>query len=63
MGNAGSLSEESFQDDGYIEYPQYTKPAEFEGLKVPDVLLSGHHGKIKEWRKERSLEAHKKFRP
>ncbi len=39
---------------GYIEYPQYTRPYEFHGVKVPDVLISGNHGKIDEWRKEQS---------
>lgn len=52
MGNPGSLSDESFID-GYVEYPQYTRPAEFMGLKVPDVLLSGDHGKIEEYRKNK----------
>ncbi len=39
---------------GYIEYPQYTRPYEFHGVKVPDILISGHHGKIDDWRKEQS---------
>jgi len=62
MGNADSILDESFQESDYIEYPQYTKPADFDGLKVPDILLSGHHGKIKQWRKEQGIAAYKKFR-
>jgi len=54
MGNAGSLGEESFSD-GLLEYPQYTRPAEFRGLKVPDVLLSGHHRLVADWRREQAL--------
>lgn len=61
MGNPLSIEEESFEGEQNIEYPQYTKPAEYEGLKVPDVLLSGHHGKIKLWRKEQAGQAVKKF--
>jgi tRNA (guanine37-N1)-methyltransferase len=38
-----------------LEYPQYTRPADFRGLKVPEVLLSGHHAKIEKWRREQSL--------
>lgn len=41
--------------DGLLEYPQYTKPAEYDGLKVPEVLLSGHHANIQKWRREQSL--------
>ncbi len=50
LGSADSLNEESFTGDGLLEYPQYTRPAEYRGLGVPDVLLSGHHEKIREWR-------------
>lgn len=46
-----------------LEYPHYTRPEEFEGIKVPEVLLSGDHKKIEEWRKEKSLEKTKKVRP
>ena len=62
LGSSESLAEESFEK-GMLEYPQYTKPAEFEGLKVPEVLLSGHHQKIEEWRKEKSLHRTKERRP
>ena len=50
MGNPASLKEESFCESGYIEYPQYTRPADYKGLKVPDILFSGNHEKIREWR-------------
>lgn len=48
--NSESLSEETNED--YLEYPQYTRPSVFKGMKVPDVLLSGDHGKIKQWKDE-----------
>ena len=57
-----SIKEESFSN-GLLEYPQYTRPEEFEGIKVPEVLLSGHHENIDKWRKEKSLEITKKKRP
>ena len=60
--NEESTSEESFSD-GLLEYPQYTRPEEFRGKKVPEVLLSGHHENIKKWRKEQALEITKKNRP
>ena len=57
-----SIQEESFSN-GLLEYPQYTRPEVFEGEKVPEILLSGHHEKIQEWRKEKSLEITKNKRP
>ncbi|MBQ3271020.1 tRNA (guanosine(37)-N1)-methyltransferase TrmD [Candidatus Saccharibacteria bacterium] len=51
LGGENSAVIESFSDGDNIEFPQYTKPADFRGMKVPEVLLSGHHGKIDEWRK------------
>lgn len=54
LNNNDSAEYESFQD-GLLEYPQYTRPVEFLGKKVPDVLLSGHHGNIAAWRREESL--------
>ena len=51
----GSEIEESFSVDGLLEYPQYTKPEYFEGLKVPEVLLSGHHENIAKWRRQEAL--------
>ena len=53
LGNAGSLDSESHAA-GLLEYPQYTRPAEFRGHRVPDVLLSGDHGAVERWRRERS---------
>lgn len=62
MGNAQSLGEESFAD-GLLEYPQYTRPADFRGLKVPDVLISGHHGMVAAWRREQALRRTLERRP
>ena len=59
---AGSLVDESFADGG-LEYPQYTRPAVFNGVSVPDVLLSGDHAKIAKWRREEGLKLTKKLRP
>lgn len=54
LGGETSAQVESFQDDDVsIEYPQYTRPEEFRGMKVPDVLLSGHHAEIAQWRKNK----------
>ena len=58
----GSLVDESFSGGG-LEYPQYTRPAEFKGLKVPEVLLSGDHKKIDEWRKEEAAKLTASRRP
>ena len=60
--NGESLSQESFSN-GMLEYPHYTKPQEFMGLRVPDVLLSGHHKNIDDWRMEKSKELTKSRRP
>ena len=62
LGSGESAEEESFSD-GLLEYPQYTRPRELEGMEVPEVLLSGDHAKIKAWRRQESLRATKKFRP
>ena len=62
LGDYESTKDESFST-GLLEYPQYTKPADFRGLKVPDILLSGNHKLIKEWRKEQALIRTKKRRP
>lgn len=62
LGNADSAADESFSD-GLLEYPQYTRPEEFRGLKVPDVLLSGDHQRVKQWRREKSLELTRQRRP
>ncbi len=62
LSNEGSFSDES-HFNGLLEYPQYTRPAEYEGNPVPEILLSGHHANIKKWRDEKSLERTKKKRP
>lgn len=65
LGNALSASEDSFTAavDGLLEAPAYTKPAVWRGLEVPEVLLSGHHAKIEQWRRERSRERTRQRRP
>ena len=60
--NTESLSEESFTG-GLLEYPQYTRPQEFKGLKVPDVLISGNHAEVKKWRKLQAESVTKLKRP
>ena len=62
LGAEGSLQEESFNDN-LLEYPQYTQPREWEGKKVPDVLLSGNHAEIKHWRLEQSRSITQRLRP
>jgi len=62
LGNLNSLSEESFERD-LLEYPQYTKPQKWEEKKVPDVLLSGNHSKIKDWRLSQSRDITRRRRP
>lgn len=62
MGNAQSIVEES-HSDGLLEYPSYTRPASWRGLEVPDVLLSGHHAKIAQWRHEQQLARTRERRP
>ncbi|NEP29810.1 tRNA (guanosine(37)-N1)-methyltransferase TrmD, partial [Moorena sp. SIO3I6] len=62
VGKAESLKLESFEA-GLLDYPQYTRPAEFRGWKVPEVLLSGHHGEIERWRKEQQIQRTKERRP
>lgn len=54
LGNAESIEEESHNQEGQLEYPQYTKPEDFQGWKVPEVLLSGNHKEINKWRKEKT---------
>ncbi|MDT8301447.1 MAG: tRNA (guanosine(37)-N1)-methyltransferase TrmD, partial [Sedimentisphaerales bacterium] len=62
LGDEDSAKDDSFSD-GLLEYPQYTRPEAFRDMKVPDVLLSGDHAKIAEWRKQQSIERTKKWRP
>jgi tRNA (guanine37-N1)-methyltransferase len=62
VGDRQSLAEESFED-GLLEYPHYTRPQDWCGRSVPDVLLSGHHAKIAAWRREQSETATRERRP
>jgi tRNA (guanine37-N1)-methyltransferase len=62
MGNASSATDESFAR-GLLEYPQYTRPASYQGMEVPEVLRSGDHGRIARWRREQSLERTRRLRP
>ena len=61
LGEVGSLNAESFTDN-LLEYSQYTRPPEYRGLKVPEVLLSGDHGKIEKWRKQQAIKRTKERR-
>jgi len=73
LGDEGSAEDETFSDAanggstsltaGGLEYPQYTRPETFQGMKVPDILLSGHHGEIEKWRRQQSLERTRQNRP
>ena len=60
IGNPDSLSEESHNSDGYLEYPNFTKPQEWRGISVPEILLSGNHGEIAKWRELQAEERAKR---
>lgn len=62
LHNSESVEDESFSD-GLLEYPQYTRPQEFMGLKVPDVLINGNHKLIEQWKQDQKLIETKKYRP
>ena len=62
LGNEDSIKHESFQH-GHLEYPQYTRPRDFRGWKVPDILVSGHHREVEKWRKEMAGEMTRQARP
>ncbi|HEV7868178.1 MAG TPA: tRNA (guanosine(37)-N1)-methyltransferase TrmD [Chthoniobacteraceae bacterium] len=62
LGDEKSAPDDSFSS-GLLEFPQYTRPVEFRGSRVPDVLLSGHHAEIAKWRRERALEKTRRVRP
>jgi len=62
LGSAESFEKDSFYE-GFLDYPQYTKPREFKGLKVPEVLLNGDHAKIEKWRKEMQFKRTEERRP
>lgn len=63
LGDDRSAQDESFSDPSLLEAPAYTKPVEFRGLKVPDILLSGNHARIDEWKQEMAEERTKQNRP
>ena len=63
VGNPESLAEESFGKGNLLEYPQYTRPEEFRGMRVPEILLSGDHGKIRAWREAEALRVTARRRP
>ena len=62
LGNPSSLSEESHNDEGWVEYPNFTKPAQWRGISVPEILLSGNHGEIAKWRESQATLRAKKNR-
>jgi tRNA (guanine37-N1)-methyltransferase len=63
IGKEDSLKFESFEGEGLLDYPHYTRPAVFRGLEVPEVLRSGNHAEIKKWRKQQQIERTKQRRP
>lgn len=63
LSSSDAWREESHSDEGLLEYPQYTRPVDFRGLRVPDVLLSGHHAQVAAWRRRQSLERTRERRP
>lgn len=63
LGGEDSAHDESFTDPNLLEYPQYTRPIEFRGERVPDVLMNGHHAEITKWRHEMAIDKTHEFRP
>jgi tRNA (guanine37-N1)-methyltransferase len=63
VGDESSVAGDTFARDGLLDFPQYTRPAEFRGLTVPPVLLSGHHAEIEKWRRAQALERTRRHRP
>lgn len=63
VGDEASVSGDTFARDGLLDFPQYTRPAEFRGLGVPPVLLSGHHAEIEKWRRAQALARTRRHRP
>ena len=63
LSTSDAWRDESHSREGLLEYPQYTRPFEFRGLRVPDVLLSGHHGQVAAWRRRKALERTRESRP
>ena len=62
LGDETSSKYDSFSESGLLEYPQYTRPREFRGMTVPEILLSGNHGEIAKWREQQSIERTKRRR-
>jgi tRNA (guanine37-N1)-methyltransferase len=62
-GGPAATASESFGRDGLLEAPQYTRPPEFRGMKVPEILLGGDHRKVDAWKKAQSLELTERMRP
>jgi tRNA (guanine37-N1)-methyltransferase len=63
LGDEQSAVQESFGESGLLDHPHYTRPAEFRGMKVPDILLSGDHAKVAKWRQEQALDRTRANRP
>jgi tRNA (guanine37-N1)-methyltransferase len=63
VGDEASVAGDTFARDGLLDFPQYTRPAEFRGIAVPPVLLSGHHAAIERWRREQARERTRELRP
>jgi len=63
LGGEASAHDESFTDPNLLEYPHYTRPIEFRGERVPDILMNGHHAEIQKWRAERAAEKTREYRP
>ena len=63
IGRGESHEQDSFGDDGVLDHPHYTRPAEFRGMRVPETLLSGNHLEIERWRREAALEKTRRNRP
>jgi tRNA (guanine37-N1)-methyltransferase len=63
VGDGASVAGDTFARDGLLDFPQYTRPAEFRGHGVPPVLLSGHHAEIEKWRRQQALERTRRHRP
>jgi tRNA (guanine37-N1)-methyltransferase len=63
VGDESSVAGDTFARDGLLDFPQYTRPAEFRGMSVPPVLLSGHHAEIEKWRREQAIERTRRHRP
>lgn len=63
LGNAQSAVDESFSQEGLLEYEQYTRPSTYDGMSVPDVLLSGNHGAVDAWRRQNAIERTARLRP